>query len=57
MRAAIHLDDDLEGILDALWRKKPEITVDYAKVESNLLIVQELRNFQNALKVKQKCQT
>jgi hypothetical protein len=38
------LDEDLEKLLDGLWKKKPEVTVDYAKIKSTLLLVQELRN-------------
>jgi hypothetical protein len=44
------MDDDLEKVLNDLWKVDPHLTVEYAQIKSRLLLVQELRNLQKTVK-------
>ena len=37
------MDNDLEQLLNDLWKKNPRVTVEYVNLKAKLLMVQELR--------------
>lgn len=43
------MDKDLEAILNRQWENKPRRNLDYLKLETQLMIIQELRNLQKGL--------
>ena len=43
------MDNDLEKVLDELWKIKPKVTRNYLQIQSRLLLAQEIRNLRKKL--------
>jgi hypothetical protein len=52
-RQAMTLDQDLEDMLDKLWKKHPYPDKAFLDLKAKLLIVQELRKLQKCFSAKE----
>lgn len=43
------LDDDLEQLLDAQWKKKPDFTQEFINLKATLCLTQSVRNLTKLL--------